>query len=71
MWDGEYGVYIYGSQHYKLVNKKTVIKGLVVLLFLLTYLISFTMKNYNYSCPLCSCQSVAIYYTYHQTLLGF
>ena len=32
----------------------------------------FLMKDYNCSCPLCSCQSMAIYYTYNQTsFLGF
>ena len=29
------------------------------------------MKDYNCGCPLCSSQSMAIYYTYNQTFLGF
>ena len=33
--------------------------------------LSFTMKDYNCSCRLCSCQSMVVYYTYNQTFLGF
>ena len=31
----------------------------------------FFMKDYNYRCPLCSCHSMTIYYTYNQTFLAF
>ena len=33
--------------------------------------LSSLMKDYNCRCPLCSCQSMTIYYTYNQTILGF
>ena len=36
-----------------------------------TEALSFLMADYISSCPLCSCQSMAIYYTYNQTFLGF
>ena len=33
--------------------------------------LSFLMKDYNYSYPLCACQSMAIYYNHNQAFIGF